>query len=383
MDKESGLLALIAEENSSSPAGTANSTSYDEENHGPDEEDNNNSSISSDTPATSPEADDKESMVAPAPPTMLSAASKMFDRDNKGYLDPTERALRQLDTDNDGKLTSHNIYDIMRSLQDSQKLSGELIESLQREQKKALNLKKAVIFLIGFAVLLSVANIATSFVAARLAQDTQISTTNGDLESRGTNIRVGTTNKMVGVQIRPATSEAHRRFLQTSGFDWCTSMSRTGGRYCSVQGVLDYGVARDIYRYLCPSLIQIPGGACPTTNGGVSQLYISCNAKASVIQGGIYLPMQGPAILNNQTWFPAAPHPTLRFVYSGIVHLYDQTTTTCAQHFDSAIICDQFNQDDECFFLATPTGSICSAIAGTPESNPNFQDDALLLCGDI
>ncbi|KAL7560943.1 hypothetical protein ACA910_022431 [Epithemia clementina (nom. ined.)] len=314
-----------------------------------------------------------ESSDPPQHPQLLSNASKMFDRNNKGYLDPAERALRRLDSDNDGLLTIHNVYDIMRSLQDAQKLSNDLMTSLQREQKKAVNLKKAVIGLVIFAALLSVANIGTSFAAARLAKDTKISF-NGDLVSKDTNSRVGTTDKIVGVRMNPMTEETRRR-LQ---FDTCSAISANNTRYCTAAGTMDYAVARDMYRQLCPSLVTIPG-ACPDLDGGVERLHMTCGGKASIIRGGGDLPLQGPGNMAGSTWFPALPASETTFTYLGSVHLIEPTTADgaavveCEQNFQASVVCDLTQQGNECIMMSTPIEPYCERI---------FVDgSALLLCG--
>lgn len=314
------------------------------------------------------------------PPKLLSDASRLFDRQGKGYLDSTERALRQLDTDNDGLLTIHNVYDIMKSLQDSQKLSNDLMESLRVEQKKAVTLKKAVLVLVCLAMFLSLANIATSFAAARLAKDTDVSST-GDLVLKGTESRVGTTDKIVDLSIQPLTEETRRRLQAKGGFDWCAPQVSANKKYCRAQGLLDFGLARDMYRQFCPSLKGI-GGKCPNLKGGVRELSISCNGIASTIYGGNKLPMQGPTKFPDKTvWFPTVSASTTSAptTYSGVVQVFDPVTTTCAQKFSAAIICDQDTPKAECIYFANMQAPYCTILKD--ESNPNFDADALLICG--
>lgn len=125
---------------------------------------------------------------APAPPssTPLSEISKQFDRDGKGYLDDTEKQLRRMDTQNLGYLPVNKVYSIMEALQKEQKQSGKLLVALERQQKEAINLKKGVIGLAIFSVLLALSNIGTSFAAAKLAKDTTVSKRTGDLEDIST-----------------------------------------------------------------------------------------------------------------------------------------------------------------------------------------------------
>ena len=259
-----------------------------------------------------------QSSDEPEPTHVMSEASKRFDRHGKGYLDSTERALRRLDSDNDGKLTIHNVYDLMRSLQESQKLSNELMTTLRREQKKSMNLKKGVIALIAFSFLLSLANIGTSFAAARLAKDTEISSS-GDLVVKDSQERVGTTSKVVAVTMKPPTESAQRRLQTIDGFDVCIDLttgnsttplmaaeSNSPSVNCTLQGTMDYGVAVDMYRYFCHSWVPSVGGRCPTPNAGVDKLLVSCNGYNSVIFGGDHFPGQGPAVKFGHIYFPTS-----------------------------------------------------------------------------
>jgi len=139
--------------------------------------------------------------TAPArTPRTMSVASKLYDRDGKGYLDETERALRRMDTQNRGFLTVDKLYVLMEGLQDEQKKSAELISALQEQQHRAINLKRAVIGLCGFALLLALANIGTSFAAARLAKETSVSES-GELVVKGTGVTIATANHVVEITV--------------------------------------------------------------------------------------------------------------------------------------------------------------------------------------
>jgi len=116
----------------------------------------------------------------------LSVVSQQYDRGNKGYLDPTESMLRQMDEENRGYLDVHKVY--------------ELMVTLQSEQKKAMNLKRIVVVLAVFSLLLALSNIGTSFAAAMLAKDLSVSQdgdgSSNDLKVRLTGVRAGTTPKI-------------------------------------------------------------------------------------------------------------------------------------------------------------------------------------------
>jgi hypothetical protein len=110
-------------------------------------------------------------------PHALTMVSQQYDRDGKGYLDETEEKLRKLDTENTGVVSLDKVFRIM--------------EQLQQEQKKSMSLKKIVIALSCFAFLLAIANIGTSFTAAKLAQDTNVNAA-GDFVSKETGMRLST-----------------------------------------------------------------------------------------------------------------------------------------------------------------------------------------------
>ena len=332
--------------------------------------------------ATSSSSDSKRSIPAHGKP-MLSETSKLFDRNGKGYLDSTELALRRLDSDNDGKLTIHNVYEIMQSLKESQKLSHELMQTLQKEQKKSVNLKKAVIGLVIFAVLLSLANIGTSFAAARLAKDTEVSS-NGDLVRKDSDTRVGVTDKLTGFTLQPIRNEEKRRRL---AFDFCGPVNQAfDSQWCSVQATLDYTLAKTIYGKLCPDLTDVQSNLnCPDVNGGLSELHLTCNEVTSTIKGGAELPAKGPTVDYGLTWFPTlldnspGQRPLTTFVGSMIVSDPDPEVWFCVQKFHASIVCNITTDDDECLFLADPVAPICTIFNATLDEF--FDPDGLLICG--
>ena len=160
----------------------------------------------------------QQSLYSSPPPSSkrqgLSDASRMFDRDGKGYLDSTERALRSMDTDNDGQLSIHQIYFLMKSLQQSQETSNDLVFSLRKEQRKAETMKWGIIFLAVLAVLLSMANIGTAFAAANLAKDTSIQSNTGDLVDKSSKQRVGVSSKIKEIQMKPIQESQRRELAQ-------------------------------------------------------------------------------------------------------------------------------------------------------------------------
>ena len=86
----------------------------------------------------------------------LSVVSKQYDRTGKGYLDPTEQAMRQLDESGRGHVPNSVVYDLMQ-------------ESVTMHKKMATQ-RHLLIALGCFTVILALANMATAFAAASLAK---------------------------------------------------------------------------------------------------------------------------------------------------------------------------------------------------------------------
>jgi hypothetical protein len=173
----------------------------------------------------------------------MSAASARFDRNGKGYLDDTERALRQMDSQNKGFLDVDKVYLIMDSLQAEQKRNAELTRTLIDEQKKALNMKKGIIALSVFAVLLALANVGTSFAVASLSKD--MSVNQEDLVSATSGERLGVTSKLVSVNVQPLSEDSRRRL---AGFN-CASVTPAGTE-CVVAGEFSFDEAMKLYQTL-------------------------------------------------------------------------------------------------------------------------------------
>ena len=110
---------------------------------------------------------DKNNGAPPPQAPKMSVVSKAYDRDNKGYLDDTEKAMRELDTDNKGHLSNATVYELM-------------LES-NRQTKKLATQKWLLIALVCFSVILALANMGTAFAAAHLAKDTTVNTKTGEL----------------------------------------------------------------------------------------------------------------------------------------------------------------------------------------------------------
>lgn len=166
----------------------------------------------------------------------LSVISQQYDRGNKGYLDDTEKKLRQLDTENQGHLDINKVY--------------ELMQEFQTEQRKAMNLKRIVICLAAFAILLCLANIGTSFAAAKLAKDMKADSA-GNLIVLSTNDLAGVSSKGKIYQLEPV-DEKVLRMLADYSF--------TGDGTARSPLSIPYYTASDIFGDVCQT---IAGG----TNG--------------------------------------------------------------------------------------------------------------------
>jgi hypothetical protein len=108
----------------------------------------------------------------------LSKVSVMYDIDGDGKLDPSEMAMRELDTDNRGYLTNEQVYKVM-------------LEQM-RLQREVFGLKRMSVVFVCIMFLLSLATLGTSFAAASLAKDTNVK--NGILVVKGGDGVVGTGN---------------------------------------------------------------------------------------------------------------------------------------------------------------------------------------------
>lgn len=106
----------------------------------------------------------------------LSMTSKMYDVDGDGKLDEAEQAMRDLDTSNQGYLSNDKVYGIVK----------EQMEI----QKKFLNMKRLIIGLSCFTIVLAVSNLGTAWAAALLAKDTMEK--DGNLYTKDGETMIGT-----------------------------------------------------------------------------------------------------------------------------------------------------------------------------------------------
>ena len=217
----------------------------------------------------------------------LTEVSAMFDRNGKGYLDDTERALRRMDSQDRGYLGIDKVCVIFESLQAEQERSSQLLEALRTESKKSLNLKMGVIALTVFSVLLALANVGTSFAVSKLVKDTQVNNANGDLMVKGSSMRVATTDRLLIFEME-SLDEGRRRRLQSNAGLICETMVDTitnedgtvtyTEKECSLQGVIKKSVADDLQTQLA----------------AIDSVVLTCNNKKSKILGTTALPDGNP-----------------------------------------------------------------------------------------
>jgi len=216
----------------------------------------------------------------------LTEVSAMFDRNGKGYLDDTERALRRMDSTDRGYLGIDKVCVIFESLQAEQERSSQLLEALRTESKKSLNLKMAVIALTAFSILLALANVGTSFAVATMVKDTQVS--HGDLMAKDTGFRVGTTPKLAILEMNSIEDEGRRRHLQATVGLICEQNAETitaadglsnyTEKECALQGVIDMSIADALHQQLTEQ----------------DRVVLSCNLQQSVVNGVLALPTGTP-----------------------------------------------------------------------------------------
>lgn len=189
----------------------------------------------------------------------------------------------------------NHVLQIVSSLQEEQKRSTELMDTIRREHKKAVSLRRLVAGLTVFVVLLAVANIGTSFVAARLAQDIRVGIVSHDLTTIAGE-RVGTTAKETEIRMDPvdaASNSVRHRHLQSATNMVCGTDSN-----CSLQGMLKLPDAIELYRAMCP---EWPNQENVCRGEGVPHVNLNCNGVRSTIYGGRWLPPFGPA-LDSVSW---------------------------------------------------------------------------------
>lgn len=290
----------------------------------------------------------------------LTSISQMYDINGKGYLDPTERALRNLDTDNKGYLSTEKLYYIMATLQEEQTKSAVLIETIHMEQRKAMNLKKALFALAGFALLLALANVGTSFAAAKLARDVMVSSEN-DMININTGARIGTTEKIISFSMVPLSNSSrslqlHRHLAERVLEDFCYEITNANNKTrirCQFEGTIDLEQSQELYKSFCPG--WTPGSLC--TGGGTPFIHISCGGIITKIYGGPYMASKPPtAWISGSTEYTIFPSQDQGY-YAEQAFALGRGRGRCIQLFDMALYCPR--DGTPCFVFSAFEEDLC------------------------
>ena len=289
----------------------------------------------------------------PMSKTPLSEVSKQYDRNGKGFLDEAEQALRRLDSQNLGYLTVDKVYAVMDTLQKEQKHSADLLKVLERQQRQMIGLKKGILGLCVFAVLLALSNIGTSFAAARLAREVKVSSTTGDLVDLSTGQRVGVTEKVVNMEVKAISPERRRHLNEIAVCEAATGTAAADGvdTTCVVAGTISYNDMVFLHQQFCQGWAP---GVEGCVGGGVDKVRLTCNGRISdIMSEGLdeKTPNQDP------DYFFWTVFPSTKRSYKGVHHVYPPNQDNfagppCKQDFIAGMYCNTFDDAEECLVLA-------------------------------
>jgi hypothetical protein len=141
-------------------------------------------------------------------PAALSVVSKKWDADNKGFLTDEERALRNLDTEGTGTLSSKQLSSF-----------AEQYGALRKENKQ---IKRGLVALAVLTVLLFVGTVVASIVATKASRDTATDRETGVMLASGTDSPVSVnTNEiplpLAALPFLPADVAEHVKTLSFAG----------------------------------------------------------------------------------------------------------------------------------------------------------------------
>jgi len=159
-------------------------------------------------------ADSSATKPKPTIEGALSVKSKMYDIDGDGVLDEAEKAMRDMDESGRGFISNEKVYEMMK---------GHL-----ETQRDLFKLKKVVIALSAFVVLLALSNLGTSLAAAYLAKDT---TTNDKDQLVNTNNGQALGTQTTALILDGEAKEALDQALGNGERRLCTYSSKQGGFY--------------------------------------------------------------------------------------------------------------------------------------------------------
>ena len=272
----------------------------------------------------------------------LTQGSVPYDRDGKGYLDDTEQALRRMDSKNLGHLDNDKVYGIMKSLREEQMRSADWLEEVRREHNRAMGLKNTVVLLSIFATILAISNVGTSFVAARLARDTDVYA--HDLVSLD-GVRLATTSKTVEVQMTPLSGDSRRRrHLQEIQAAVCGASDITSDIACEFQGEITLSEVTAMHQQFCPNYPS--GTSCSV--GGVEKVLLHCNDVDTIISAV----RRTPTVTADFIIFPEQGRS-----YPGVQDIpqfnfgINMAGFPCKQNFAVGFYCPP-NEDEICYAFA-------------------------------
>ena len=162
-------------------------------------------------------------------PRTLSAVSKMYDLDGDGVLNEAERALRELDTEGEGHLSNQKALRIMEQQLDL--------------QRQLFSMKRILIGLVAFTVILALSNLGTAFAAASLAKDTSVSQPQGEndgiaptLQDKATHSDLATVSQGILIEAITVNVDSRRSLRSIAGANRRTQGCPQGQTYQPLMG---------------------------------------------------------------------------------------------------------------------------------------------------
>ena len=351
------------------PAPMRDAQSLEESNHSPEGSDSDQDQTMNYLPSKSPSADHTGS-------PSQSAIDMLIQRTrgtNHPRFGDSDNSYHFSDEDETTQATSdplEKLYLWVKTLQSHEKRNKELLKKLHAEVRQHRSLRIGVILLCALTVFLSLANIGTSLVAARLAKDSTVA--GDDLVSMG-GVRLGTTSKGMVVNMTPWDGSKRRRGLQLDSNDapakanFCTYAREDAA--CRVQGTITSGSASLLYESFCPGFREL--GYC--RGDGVDRLILNCNGRLSTLYGGAKLPPTPPTEADG---FMAYPSETRGYVGEAAVYLFGRPLP-CVQPFTVGMYCPT----DEENMLTTESGEISDECLVFLEWEPGTCLGKVELCG--
>lgn len=284
----------------------------------------------------------------------LTEGSTKYPRDTKLHLDKTEFAMSAISTHNQGYLDNRQVLQIMDALHGEQKRSSELIETIRIEHKRLVSLRRAVILLTAFVILLAVANIGTSFVAVELVKDMQVNKLSHDLVSLDGE-RVATTPKQMELEIGGVTNISDERRRHLADLEEVACANTPAGHECVLRGMMNFEKMIFLHKKFCPLWPNLPNTCL---GDGVSQLLLNCNGVRISIQGGVDFPQYCPEVGDYGWSFWV--FPSLNEDYTVQERLWNRTVfppKSCVLQYQMAAYC--LTDNSECAVFATYDLNAC------------------------